>query len=176
MLWTAAISLAIACGGSDDEPTGGGGTSGEGGASGAGSEGGTGGTSAGSGGTSGTGGDATPSGDVCANAERAGSLGLRLTGGKTIFDGAIADGITPTSVYEEIASEGSCKLLGPRDQRQGGGAGREQQSERSHAASVARGVKNFPAPLDQEADEPVRGRMVNVRRQHRGFPGDFPVT
>jgi hypothetical protein len=122
MLWTTALSLAFACGGSD-EPSGEGGSSGDGsggsggsaGSAGTGGEGGrasTGGDSAGSGGTSG---NTAPSGEVCANAERAGSLGLRLTGGKTIFDGAIGDGITPSSVYREIAAEGGCQLLGPRD-------------------------------------------------------------
>jgi hypothetical protein len=118
MLWPTVFSLAFACGGSD-EPTGGGGSSGEGGSSGSagtsgegGSSAGTGGGTAGSGGTSG---NTAPSGEVCADAERAGSLGLRLTGGKTIFDGAIADGITPSGVYREIAAEGGCQLLGPRD-------------------------------------------------------------
>jgi hypothetical protein len=114
VLWTAVFSLAIACGGSD-EPNGSAGSSGEGGSGG--TSAGTGGASAGMGGagSGGSSGNAAPSGEVCANAERAGSLGLRLTGGKTVFDGAIADGITPTSVYQEIAAEGPCQLLGPRN-------------------------------------------------------------
>lgn len=66
--------------------------------------------------SSGSSGNGTPSGQTCANDQRAGSLSLRLSdGGTTVFDGAISDGITPSSVYREIAAEGGCQLLGPRD-------------------------------------------------------------
>src|SRR5687768_8931247 len=78
-----------ACGGGSDEGSGGSsgsaGTGASGGSSGA--AGGSGGSSGSSAGTSGTGGNAEPSGEMCANDQRAGSLSLRLSGGdRTLVD------------------------------------------------------------------------------------------
>jgi hypothetical protein len=38
-----------------------------------------------------------------------------MTEDRTLMDGAISDGIAPGGVYREVAAEGSCQLLGPRD-------------------------------------------------------------
>ena len=107
---------AAACGGGESDEGGGGssgsaGTGASGGSSGAGGSGGSSGSSAG---TSGTAGNAEPSGEMCPNDERAGSLSLRLSGDdRTLVDGSIADGVIPAGVYRELASEGACQLLGP---------------------------------------------------------------
>lgn len=116
-----------ACGGGDSDEGGGGsgggsGTAGSSASGGTGGSAGTGGSGAGNGGSagsaagsSGTSGRAEPSGEVCPNDRRAGSLSLRMTGDRTIVDGSISDGIAPAGVYREISSAGSCQLLGPRD-------------------------------------------------------------
>jgi hypothetical protein len=118
------VGGSVACGGGDSGEGSGGssGTSGSGGSSASGGSSGVGGSGSGNGGSagstggsSGTSGTGEPSGEVCPNERRAGSLSLRMTNDRTIVDGSISDGIAPAGVYREISSAGSCQLLGPRD-------------------------------------------------------------
>lgn len=95
-----------ACGGNDDNEGGSGGTGASGGGTG------VSGSGAANGGSGGTNGVGQPSGELCAKNERAGTLALRLTDGKTILEGAISDGASPVG-ETDVASEGLCRLVGP---------------------------------------------------------------
>jgi hypothetical protein len=101
-----------ACGGNDGTEGGSGGkgaSAGGAGVSGSGAANGGNGATAASGGTNGVG---QPSGEPCAKNERAGTLALRLTDGKTILEGAISNGASPVG-ETDVASEGLCRLVGP---------------------------------------------------------------
>ncbi len=59
--------------------------------------------------------DRPGSGEMCAAEERIGSFRLYLGEDRTIFSGAVSNGITPRAIPEVIDEVGSCRLLGPRD-------------------------------------------------------------
>ena len=81
------------------------------------------GSSNGSGGSTGTdsSGGASGSGSndyvatVCDANDRVGTFRAYLTEDRTIFSGAVSDSVAPNAIPELIASEGACKLVGPRD-------------------------------------------------------------
>jgi hypothetical protein len=52
-------------------------------------------------------------GEVCAREERVGSFRLYLGEDRTIFSGAVSNGVAPGALSRVIAAEGSCELLGP---------------------------------------------------------------
>lgn len=95
-----------ACGGNEGNEGGSGGKGASGGGTGVS---GSGGANGGSGGTNSVG---QPSGEPCADNQRAGTLALRLTDGKTILEGAVSDGASPVG-ETDVASEGLCRLVGP---------------------------------------------------------------
>jgi hypothetical protein len=95
-----------ACGGNDGNEGGSGGKGASGGGTG------VSGSGAANGGSGGTNSVGQPSGELCAKNERAGTLALRLTDGKTVLEGAISDGASPVG-ETDVASEGLCRLVGP---------------------------------------------------------------
>lgn len=169
------ISGASACGGGEDdgasEGTGGsGGTGGgSGGSAGSGGSGaGNGGSSGSSAGSSGTSGNGAPSGEVCANDERAGSFSLRLSGGdRTLFSGAISDGVAPTGLNREIASEGACQLLGPL----------VCSTACASGTACAGDDMCAPLPMKQSAGAiTVTGLLVPVEVMANGITGEYSKT
>jgi hypothetical protein len=54
------------------------------------------------------------SGEVCDRAERIGTFKLALGADRTTFSGTITDVVVPAAVFEVLAEDGSCELLGPR--------------------------------------------------------------
>lgn len=53
-------------------------------------------------------------GEVCERADRIGTFSLNLGADRTTFAGTITDAIVPAAVFQQLAEEGSCQLLGPR--------------------------------------------------------------
>lgn len=164
----------VSCGGggSDEGSGGSSGSSGTGGSAGSSGSSGSGGSSSGSGGSagsSGTGGNAEPSGEVCPNADRAGSFTLRLSGNRTLLSGAISDGVAPTGVHRVIRSEGACELLGPRDLFCATACG--------SGMTCAGDDMCVPTPMKQSAGTvTVTGLLAPVEASANGITGEYNAT
>lgn len=165
MLLVAELLLvaAVACGGGDDASSTAKSSASAGGASTTGNTA----TEAGTPTTTGSGGGPA-SGHACDSTARVGTLGLRLSDGKTLLSGAILDSVNPEAVFEVVASEDACDLLAPRDLF---------CSECSSGETCAGEEICIPKPTKQSAGTlTITGLAVGLETEPNGITGEYTST
>lgn len=108
-------------------------------------------------------------GEECPRDERVGSFRLYLGDDRTIFAGAVSDGVAPAAIPEVVAEEGGCQLLGPRNLF---------CSESCASGTTCAGDDQcVPTPMKVSAGSvAVSGLATELTADPNGITGDYSKT